>query len=212
MALAQKAPKQAELVVHDCEQSSDAWFQARLGLATASEFSTILASGEQKGRTTLLRKLAGEIITGQPMENFSSQAMERGKVQESEAREWYERTRFVDVQQVGFVYNPDLNAGWSPDGLLGDDGAIEIKSAAAHVLIGILEKGIFPTEHRAQTHGALWVGRRQWIDLVIYCHPKMPKYVARIEKDPVYEKEISDAVEVFNWDLKKLVEKIRAMQ
>ena len=210
MALAKKASKPADLVIHDCEQSSDAWFQARLGLATASEFSTIMAGGEQKGRTTLLRKLAGEIITGKPMTSYQNAAMERGKVMEAEARDWYARTRFVDVEQVGFVYNPDHNAGWSPDGLVGTDGAIEIKTAEPHILIGILEKGTFPSEHRAQTHGGLWVGRRQWIDLIIYW-PGLPKYVARIERDENYYREMSDAIEVFNYDLKKLVERIRRM-
>lgn len=211
-ALKAPAPKLPDLVVYECEQSSPEWLAARLGLATASVFSAILASSsDQKGRTTLLRKLAGEIVTGEPMENYVSKDMERGKEFEPQIREWYAQSKFADVRQVGFIYNPAINAGCSPDGLIGDDGMIEIKWASPHVMIEILERGTLPMQHRPQCHGALWVCRRQWIDLTIYSHPKMPKFVARLERNPTYEKEISDAIEVFNYDLKRLVQKLQAM-
>lgn len=209
------APKLPALVIHEFEQNGPDWIAARLGLATASEFSTIMASGEDggdsRGRLTLMRKLAGEIITGDPMANYSNHHIQRGKSMEPEIRDWYARTRFVEVRQVGFVYNPEIAAGWSPDGLVGDDGSIEIKSADHHVMIEILERGTFPTAHRAQCHGGLLVGRREWIDLIVYSHPKLPKYVTRLTPDPVYAKKIAIAIEVFNYDLQKMVKKIRAM-
>lgn len=212
-ALKVSPPKLPDLVIHeDFKQSDPEWYEARLGLATTSNFSAILASSEEKkGRTMLLRKLAGEILTGIPSENYKSKDMEKGKENEPLIREWYERTKLVEVRQVGFVYNPAVNAGCSPDGLIGDDGMVEIKWANPHILIEILERGTMPTAHRPQCHGALWVCRRKWVDLTIWSHPKMPKFVARIERDPAYEKEMSDAVEVFNWELKKLVTKLRGM-
>ena len=208
-------PKIADLVYELCDQSSPEWFAARLGKATASNFSTIMASGRDGGdsasRATLLRKLAGELLTQEPMDNYSNKDMERGKEMEPENLDWYQRTRFADVVRVGFVYNPEIDAGWSPDGLVGDDGAVEMKWHRPDVMIAMLEKGTFPLAHRPQCHGALWVGRRKWIDYIAYSHPKLPKYIARLEVDLVYRKEISDAVEIFNWDLHKLVEKLKAM-
>ncbi len=113
----------------DCDQGSETWFQSRLGIPTASEFSTVLAKGKDGGksltRKTYLMKLAGEILTGEPMESYSNQHMERGKEQEAEAREAYELMKDVDCQQVGFIRNGDR--GCSPDSLIGSEGALEIK-------------------------------------------------------------------------------------
>lgn len=209
------APKEPELVVYDCEQGSEDWYKARLGKATASEFATIMASGrdggESKGRSELLRKLAGETMTEEPSENYSNAAMERGKAMEPEILDHYARTKFADLTRVGFVLNPEINAGCSPDALVGADGVVEAKWASPHVMIGILEKGTLPTKYRAQCHGSLWVTRRKWCDLTIYSHPKMPKFVARLERDELYIKEIANEVEKFNWELAKLVERMQAM-
>ena len=206
-----KAPPALE--VYDCDQRSDAWRIARLGRVTCSVLKTVMASGkdgdDSTGRTTLMRKLAGEILTGIPMESYTSKEMELGKEHEPEIRDWYARTQFAEVREVGFVWNPEVQAGCSPDGLIDDDGMIEIKWATPHVMIGILEKGVLPTGHRAQCHGGLWVCRRKWIDLVIYSHPKIPKFKVRIERDPVYEQQIAQAVATFNYELKCLVAKYR---
>ena len=208
--VAKKTVPAVELIVHECEQGSDAWYEAKLGRISASELSTILAQGERKGRLTLLRKLAGERITRQAAENYTNAYMERGKLMEAEARDWYARTRFADVEQVGFVYDPLLDAGWSPDGLVGDDGAVEIKTVAPHLLIPILEASIFPNEHRAQCQGGIFIGRRKWIDLVLYW-PGMPKFVKRLKSSNDEQETIKGEIAAFNRDLGHLVEKLRRM-
>lgn len=204
------ATKLPDLVIHDCEQNSESWFAARLGKVTASNFSDVMAGGEGKVRTRYLRDLAGEIITGKPKESYTNKSMERGHEFEAEARDQYARTKFVDLTRVGFVYNPEIDAGCSPDALIGADGVLEIKTMLPALLIGVLEKGTMPPEFRAQCHGAMRVLRRRFCVLRIF-YPGMPTYEATIESDPIYAKEISDAIEVFNWDLKQLVRKIRAM-
>jgi predicted phage-related endonuclease len=204
------APKIPELIIHECEQNSPQWFEARLGKVTASNFADVMAGGEGKTRTRYLRDLAGEIITGKPKESYSNKSMERGNAMEDQAREQYERTKFADLTRVGFVYNPAINAGCSPDALIGDDGILEIKTMIPALLIGVLERGTMPQEHRAQCHGAMWVLRRKFCVLRIF-YPGMPSFEATIEHDPIYEQEISNAVEIFNYDLKKLVEKLKAM-
>jgi hypothetical protein len=210
-AKAAVAPPPSPIEIFDCEQGGMEWLMCRLGRITASNFAPLLAdSAEQKGRTKLLRTLAGEIITGKPAATYSNSKMERGKVLEPEVRDWYARTRFEDIKQVGFIFNHEIGAGWSPDGFVGDDGAIEVKTADPDILIGILDRGTMPNEHKPQCHGGLMVGRRHWVDLVIYS-PGLPKYVARLERDDAYCQKLHEAIEVFNWDLKKLVERIRSM-
>ena len=111
----------------DCEQGSPEWYQARLGIPTASCFKDVKAQGEGKVRSTYMRRLAGEIITGQPAETFRSPEMERGSRMEDEARANYifgwNNTR---PTRVGFVRRAYV--GCSPDALLGDDGVLEIKT------------------------------------------------------------------------------------
>lgn len=198
------------LEIIECEQGSDAWYQARLGIPTASEFATVLAKGrgdsESKTRRTYMAKLAGERLTGDPAENYTNAHFDRGHAMEPEAREMYAFAEGVEPQLVGFIRNGD--AGASPDALIGDVGALEIKSALPHILIGHLLSGEFPAEHKAQTQGVLWVAEREWIDLAIYW-PKMPFYTRRAYRDEAYIKTLAEAVDRFNDELAAMVDRVR---
>lgn len=199
----------------DCEQGSEEWFAARLGLPTASRFSDIMAAGEGKTRTRYLRELAGEIITGRPAETFKSIAMARGNEMEAEARDHYARTKFADLRRVGFVKNAGLMkyaiVGASPDALIGDDGGLEIKTMTPALMIELFDKGsAMPPEHRAQVHGNMWVCQRSWWDFKIF-YPRMPDFTVRVQRDDVFIKQLSDEVERFSYDLKMLVDRLRKM-
>lgn len=207
----------SDLVIYDADttpQGTAAWFEARRGKVTASEFGKLMVENEErKGRLTLLRTLAGEIVSERVAEGYVNGYMQRGKEMEAEALDWYARTRFVDLERVGFVFDPALNAGWSPDAAVGKDGAVEVKTAAPHLLIPLLEKmekGEFPGEHKAQCQGGpLWVGRRRWVDLVIY-FPGMPKFVMRAEPESEYHGKLGREVQAFNRDLAALVTRVRS--
>lgn len=196
-----------------CEQGSEEWFRARMGMPTASEFSTVMASGkgggESKTRRTYMLKLAGEILTGEPMENYTNGHMERGKVMEDEARDFYSFMKDAEPRRVGFIVNGPK--GCSPDSLIGDDGMLEIKTALPHILIEKLLRDDFPPEHKAQCQGALWVAERDWIDIAVYW-PKLPLFVKRAYREETYIKTISDAVDTFNVELQETVERIRGYQ
>lgn len=195
----------------ECAQNSEEWLRARMGIPTASMFSTVLASGrgggESKTRATYLRKLAGEIITGEPMENFTNVHTERGHTMEPDARNYYALVTGNTPKQVGFIRSGDK--GGSPDSLIGEDGLLEIKTALPHILIGYIEADEFPSEHVAQCQGNLWVSGRQWLDLVVYW-PKMPTFIKRIERDPVYIAKLTKAVAEFNAELDALVARVKA--
>jgi hypothetical protein len=194
----------------ECEQGTPEWLAARAGIPTASEFHTVMAVGKQGGksltRIAYLNKLAGEILTGEPMESYVSAAMERGTLMEDEARDLYAFQNGVDPQRVGFVRNGEKGA--SPDSLIGDSGGLEIKSAAAHIQIERLLRGTLPPEHKAQVHGNLWVCEREWWDFCSYC-PRLPLLQVRVFRDENYIKKIADEVELFNVELQQTVEYIR---
>lgn len=196
------------IVFDSLEQGTEEWFQARMGMPTASEFQCLLAKGrgggESKGRKTYLYKLAGERISGKPMEHYSNGYLERGHAMEDEARALYELTAECDVKRVGFVRNDLFRAGASPDGFVGDDGLIEIKTKAPHLQLELLESGELPGEHRAQCQGAMWVSGRQWVDFVSY-FTGMPPFILRVDRDERYIAELAVAVKEFNEELDALV-------
>ena len=189
------------------EQGSDEWFAARCGIPSASNFSKILANGKggapSKTRLSYLRELAGERITGARAENYTNHHMERGKEMEAEARNLYTFATDSPVEQVGFVLN--YGAGASPDGLVGDDGLLEIKTALPRILIEHLEAATTPPEHVAQIQGQMWVAERQWCDLLIYW-PAMPPFQIRVERDDGYiDETLAPSVAEFIDDLETLV-------
>jgi hypothetical protein len=192
--------------IFDMAQGSDDWHTLRLGKPTASRFADILAKGEGKMRRKYLFELAGEIMTGESNETFNSFHMERGKTMEAEARDCYAATTGTELRRVGFVLNGSV--GCSPDSLVGDDGALEVKTKLPHLLIETIERNEFPPDHKAQCQGILWVTGRQWIDIICYW-PKMPLFIKRAERDQDYIEKLAFSVSQFSKDLDELVSSLR---
>jgi len=197
-------------VFSDIAQNSPAWLEARCGIATGSGFSDVLAKGRgggaSKTRQTYLYKLAGERITGKPAENYRNAYMDRGHEVEDQARAWFEMVFEQPVELVGFIRCDDRRVGCSPDGLIGADAGFEAKSVAPHLLIPILESGEFPSEHKAQVQGSLWITGRKWWACVAF-FPGMPVFHTRIERDENYIATLAVAVREFNEELDELVRK-----
>ena len=198
------------LQIINCDQQTDEWRRVRAGIPTASEFSTVLAKGRDGGASVMRRKyllcLAGELLTGEPMESYSNDHMRRGQAMEAEARNLYAFMHDVDPERVGFIRNGQK--GCSPDSLLGSNGMLEIKSALPHILIDKLLKDDFPPEHKAQCQGALWVAEREYIDIAIYW-PKLPLFVKRATRDEAYIADLAKAVDQFNAELAETVSRIK---
>lgn len=170
-----------------------------------------------KTRTKLLCQLAGEILSGQPAETYENDAMRRGRVMEAEALESYAFVRGVQIERVGFVRrtipNPlgaALVVGASPDALVGEDGMIEIKTSRPDLIVELVESGRFPSEHKAQIHGGLWVTGRRWCDLRVFYSGMPISPTFRIERDEAYIAQVAAAVETFAFDLRRLVERVKA--
>lgn len=194
----------------NCDQNSPEWRFARMGIPTASSFDAILTPGktktEQKTRQTYLLKLAGEILTGEPMEHVMTRDMERGHALEAEARDLYVFQTGAELSRVGFVRNG--RAGCSPDSLSGEDGGLEIKTKLPHLLIDVILKDEFPAEHKAQVQGTLWLTGRQWWDIAIYW-PGLPLFVRRVTRDEPYIAQLATEIDRFNTDLDAVVAQMR---
>lgn len=188
------------------EQGTPEWFKARAGIPTASEFSSVLAKGQGKTRRAYMLRIAGERITGESGETFTSPAMERGRAMEDDARREYQFLFDADPAQVGFVRNQ--LAGCSPDGLVGSVGGIEIKTKRADLQIDVLLSDEVPSEHKAQLQGFLWVCEREWVDFISFW-PGLPLFVKRVTRDEDYIKMLSDEVERFNQETDAIVAQIR---
>lgn len=201
------------LEILNCEQGTEEWFRARAGIPTASQFATVMASGrgggESKTRAKYMRQLAGEIITGQPIDSFTNSHMDRGHTMEPDARELYAFATDTAPEQVGFIRNGPK--GCSPDSLIDANGMLEIKTKLPDLLIECLDRGTFPPEHKAQCQGALWVAEREWIDIIVYW-PAMPVFIKRAHRDEAYITELSTAVNTFNAELAALVDRVRSYQ
>lgn len=156
---------------HDVPQNSPEWDALRLGKATASNFATFMANYGKAFGDPAIRyavKIALERITGIKAEySFSNEHMERGHEQEPIARMRYEDENFVDVANGGFFDCGDY--GDSPDGLIGTDGVIEIKSVIAPTHYATLRRGSFDPAYRWQLIGHLDCTGRQWVDFVSFC-------------------------------------------
>lgn len=184
-------------------QGSQEWLAARAGKATASRFKDVLAtikSGEAADRRNYRAQLVVERLTGQPASSFQNEAMRWGTENEPFARIAYEAQTGVIVIEHGFIDHPALVAGVSPDGLIGEDGGIEIKcpfQSAVH--IETLQAGM-PSGHMAQVQGAMWITDRKWWDFVSY-DPRMPEslqlYVERIQRDDKFIEKLEKEVTAF---------------
>ncbi|AZS50433.1 YqaJ-like viral recombinase [Entomomonas moraniae] len=159
------------MIWHNIQQNSEEREQLRLGKVTASNFGTIMANdsgafGETAKRYAL--QLALEIINNQKAEySFTNQHMERGHEQEPIARMLYENEYFIDVTNGGFFDCGDY--GDSPDGLVNDDGVIEIKSVIASTHYATLKRKSFDPSYRWQLIGHLDCTGRDWVDFISYC-------------------------------------------
>lgn len=190
-----------------CEQQSEEWFQARLGIVTASRFSEVL--NKSSGRKTYMMKLLAEKMTEEPEYSYHNRYMDEGIEKEPDARIYYEKLRKVKVEQVGFIKNCDVGA--SPDGLIGEDGTIEIKCPLPSTHLGYILKDELPSIYKPQIQGILWISGRQWCDFISFAPTVKncrPFWYIRIERDENYIRELKKAVEQFVFELKSLVQKL----
>jgi predicted phage-related endonuclease len=181
----------------DIQQGTDEWLALRRGVITASTIGKLLtptgkAAKNDSSRTQLLLLLA-ERLTGESEASFYNDDMARGHLLEPLARDLYAKT-YAPVKECGFI-TADFDGttiGYSPDGLVGDDGLIEIKAPRPKGHLRSLLSGEVPPEYMAQLMTGLAVTGRSWIDYISYA-PGLPMFVKRCEWDNVLIQQLIEA-------------------
>jgi hypothetical protein len=202
-------------VFETLEQGTEEWLYQRCGIVTASVVGQLVtAKTLQPARNDTARALTthlvAERITGFVEPTFTTSDMERGNLDEPYARELYSE-HHAPATEIGFMVRDDwgFRIGYSPDGLVGDDGLIEIKSRRQKKHLATILADEVPIENMAQCQTGLLVSGRDWIDYVSYCGG-MPLYVKRVTPDPKWHKAIIDAVEYFEETAQQMIDKYEA--
>lgn len=194
----------------DVIQGSAEWHAIRLGKVTASRVADVIAktkSGPAASRKNYLTELALERLTGQRSEGFTNAAMQWGIETEPQARIAYEFHRDVDVSEVAFIPHPTIaDTGASPDGLVGEDGLVEIKCPLPSTHMETLDSGAVPPKYITQMMWQMACTGRQWCDFVSF-DPRFPAHMQffceRVKRDDdmikVLEAEVTDFLREL-WD------------
>lgn len=197
------------LTIHnDIVQGSDEWRALRCGLLTASEVKHIITPSMRFARDDAMRAHACEIlaqrITGHVDPGYIGDDMLRGQEDEAWARELYSE-HHSQVEECGFMIRSfgGFNIGYSPDGLVGDDGLIEFKSRKPKLQIETIVAAEMPAEHMQQVQTGLLVSGREWCDYVSYCGG-LPMAVYRVDADKTWAEAIIDAAEEFEGVIAKM--------
>jgi hypothetical protein len=198
-------------IIIDCEQRSDAWFEAICGNVGASQIDKVITTkGEpSKQRDDLMYTLAAERITGKGEVGYITQAMLNGIEREAEARSLFEMAHNVDVQQVGLIYKDDRKlCHCSPDGLVGDDGGFEVKNPVSKTHVKYLLNNSLPTEYFCQVQFSLFVSEREYWWFMSH-YPGLKPLMLKVGRDDKWIEKCGKELDAFNQELDELVEKIR---
>lgn len=186
----------------ELQQGSDEWLAARAGIVTASVVGQLITPSTVKVAKNdysrgLTATLVAERITGHVEPMQVSQAMLRGQMDEPYARDAYSE-HHAPVAELGFMVRDfgKYKIGYSPDGLVGDDGLIEIKSRAQKKHLQTILADEVPLENMAQIQAGLLVSGREWLDYVSFCSG-MPLWTKRVLSDERWYDAITDAVLTF---------------
>jgi putative phage-type endonuclease len=194
------------------EQGSEEWKALRAGKVTASRVADVLSKlkkkkdktedeGETAGRKNYRMDLVAERLTGKPADSFTSSAMQWGIDQEPFARIAYETHKGLFVEQVPFVDHPTIEwFGCSPDGLVAEDGLLEIKCPNTTTHLEYLQEGKPPSKYIPQMMAQMACTGRKWCDFVSF-DPRLPEdlqlFVVRLNWDDAYIQEMEAEVKQF---------------
>ena len=201
------------------EQGSPEWFAQRLGKVTASRVADVIAktkTGYSTSRDNYMAQLVCERMTGVVAESYSNAAMQWGTETEPLARAAYEAHEDVLVDEVAMIAHPTIEAaGASPDGLVGDDGLLEIKCPNTATHIDTLLSQLVPTKYMTQMYWQLACTGRKWCDFVSF-DPRMPKelqlFIKRINRDDAYIDMLEKEVVSFLKELDAKIEKLEKLK
>lgn len=201
-------------IIKDIEQGSDEWLALRLGKVTASRMKDLLTNGRggkpSKTAESYMYELIAEKLTGQSKAFFENNAMKWGTETEPQARLVYELENNVEVEEVAFI---ELNefVGMSPDGLVGDDGLLEIKCPTTTTQLKRALSDSYSADYKAQIQMQLWVSDRKWCDFVSY-DPRLSCSACylqeRVYRDEDFIADMKTKTESFIEEMKEIINQL----
>ena len=198
----------------EIQQNTEAWFNARAGFITGSRISAIFPGSDKLTSEKYLTKLAVERLTGVSLKGgFTSDRLEQGLLLEPEARDYYSMLNDVDVTETGFISHPIIPwFGTSPDGLVGDDGLLELKNRDVHIHIPLFRTRKPPRDALLQMYAQMSVSDRQWCDYGSYNNvlpPKLRFVVVRVWRKDAEIEVLENQVIKFSQQVDELTEELR---
>jgi len=201
--------------MNDLQRTED-WYAARLGKVTASRVADVVAktkSGPSASRSNYMAELICERLTGRQGDNYQNAAMVWGTETEPKARAAYEAETGSLVEGVGFVPHPTITmSGASPDGLVGDDGLVEIKCPNTATHIDTILSETVPGKYITQMQWQMACTGRKWCDFISY-DPRVPEkmqlWVKRVERDDKRIEELEKEVNEFLGELDAYISKLK---
>jgi len=195
------------------------WKQERLGHVTASRVADVVArtkSGYSASRATYMGQLLAERLTGVPMESYSSSAMQWGLATEAQALSAYAFLTDQEVEVGAFIRHPALSwSGATPDGLVGENGLVEIKCPNTATHLDTLLTGTVPAKYQTQMLWQLACTQRDWVDFVSF-DPRLPEdlrvFTHRLHRDEERIKELEEEVKAFLAELEDMIDRLRTHQ
>ncbi len=177
------------MIIHNIDQQSEAWFHARCGRVTGTRFKDLVAGETTDTYKKLVSNIVCEIITEKMEETYSNAIMEHGIETEPIARKGYESIFDVEVKTVGFITRDEDDKyfdwiGISPDGLLPDEGILEIKCPIARTHLEYIESNKLPSEYKYQVQGQLFVTGLKYCHFMSYVEGMKP-FIIPVYPDPV---------------------------
>ena len=209
--------KEKVTIYNDIHQRSEEWYNIRLGRVGGSESSVLSVKGKSESGLgaaafTLLYEKAYELIQEEPVkENIVTFAMQRGMDLEPEAIYEYEMAKMVKVDQVGYILNSDYKyAGYSPDGLVGEDGLIEVKCPGNSEFMRQIITNEIPKQYFCQMQWGMFISGRKWCDYVVYNpdYYKSPLYIDRVDRIEKMIETLKANYLAFEGELDSILERI----
>jgi len=199
------------MTIHNCVQGSDEWHNLRIGSIGGSGISKVMAKGEGKTRKQLLYDMVGEMLSGRKKDGFVSGPMKDGVLFEDEARNLYSFMTDAEVVQIGF-FQGKPHTHFSPDGCVGDNGIIEIKTVIPSTFVEYKLSGKIPADYRRQMQWGLHISGREWCDYVVYSPAvknTVPLIVRRLDRDEKEIAEMDSEADEFIKDMLRVYEAVK---
>ena len=198
-------------IIHG-DQGTEEWLSLRIASIGGTAINSVMAGGQGKMRKSLMYAFVGELLSGQKKEITMTAYMEAGILHESDARLLYEIETDIDVEEVSIILGDKPHTHFSPDGLLNDDGVLEIKTVIPSVWAERKLTKKIPLEYYRQCMWGMYITGRQWADFVCYCPyltDSYPLFTQMIERDEKIIEDMTEASDKFIAEMLEMYNKVK---